>query len=77
MGESETQRTGEVIRRKESSSSRKSLRIGVDMDRFILWGPEEMLREFPPRELIHAEGEKVEESINNLKKFRKNGTELK
>lgn len=47
------------------------------MDRFILWGPEEMLREFPPRELIHAEGKKVEESINNLKKFRKNGTELK
>ena len=39
------------------------------MDRFILCGPEEMLREFPPRELIHAEGEKVEESINNLKKL--------
>lgn len=73
MGESETQSTGGVIRRKESSSSRKSFRDGVDMERFILWGLEERLREFPPRELIHTEGEKVEEPINNLKKLERMG----
>ena len=69
MGEPETQSTGEVIRRKKKVLLEKALRIRVDMDRFILWGPEEMLRVFPPREVIHAEGEKVEESINNLKKL--------
>ena len=69
MGEPETLRAQEKSLEEKKVLLEKALRIRVDMDRFILWGPEEMLRVFPPREVVHAEGEKVEESINNLKKL--------
>lgn len=69
MGEPETLRAQEKSLEEKKVLLEKALRIRVDMDRFILWGPEEMLRVFPPREVVHAEGKKVEESINNLKKL--------